>query len=128
MNTATQAALGCNMAWEWPDPAAIEQKNYLLISRSAIESSERPTAVVGQSPSGKSRLKTPSGLPLAIRQPFRKKGPTRGRGEGTPEGTRKNGLAGARRKSLESGEDEAFSNRVRWPREILSRRPSGKVG
>jgi len=48
MNAATQAALGCNMAWKRSDPAVVEQKKCLLISRSAIESSERPAMVASQ--------------------------------------------------------------------------------
>jgi len=38
------------------DTPSVEQRDWLLISRSAIDFSERPMAVVGQTPSGKSRL------------------------------------------------------------------------
>ena len=57
MNAPTQGVLGDTMAHQRSNRAAIEQKERLPISRSAIESSERPTAVVGQSLSGKSRNK-----------------------------------------------------------------------
>ena len=57
INASTQAALRSNMAWKRSYPAAIEQNKCLLISRTAIESSERPMAVVGQRPSGKSQHK-----------------------------------------------------------------------
>ena len=56
MNASTQAALGCNMAWKRSYPAVIEQKECLPIPRSTIDSSQRPTAVVGWKPSGKSRM------------------------------------------------------------------------
>ncbi len=56
MNASAQATLGDIMPWKRSDRAAIEQKKCLPIFRSVIEPSERPTAVVGQSPSGKSRL------------------------------------------------------------------------
>jgi hypothetical protein len=56
MNASTQAALGCNMAWKRSYPAVIKQKECLPISRSTIDSSQRPTAVVGWKPSGKSRI------------------------------------------------------------------------
>ena len=36
------------MTWEWRDTLSIEQNECLLSSRSAIDSSGRPTAVVGQ--------------------------------------------------------------------------------
>ena len=59
MNGPTQGVLGDIMVCERPDTPSAEQKEGLLISRSAIDSSERPTAVVGQGLSGKSRLKLP---------------------------------------------------------------------
>jgi len=45
------------MARKRPDLLAVEQKKHLLTSRSVIESSKRPTAVVGRRPSGESRLR-----------------------------------------------------------------------
>jgi len=51
-----QAALGEIMTWRRWDYLVVEQKTCLLTSRSVVESSERPTAVVGQGLSGKSRL------------------------------------------------------------------------
>ena len=50
------AASGNIMARKRPDLLAVEQKRHLLISRSVIESSERPTAVLGWRPSGKSQI------------------------------------------------------------------------
>ncbi len=58
MNAPTQGILGDIIAWKRPDTPSTEHKECLLISRSAIESSERPTAVVGRRPSGKSRSQT----------------------------------------------------------------------
>lgn len=55
-NGLTQGVLGDIMAWKQPDPAAIERNKCLQKPKIAIESSERPTAVVGWRPSGKSRL------------------------------------------------------------------------
>ena len=57
MNAPTQGVLGGIMAWQRPDTPSAEQKECLLISRSAIDLPERPTAVVGRTPSGKSRVK-----------------------------------------------------------------------
>ena len=57
MNASTQSALGGMMGRERPAPPAAEHKKYLLISRSAIELSERSRPVVGRRPSGKSRVK-----------------------------------------------------------------------
>ncbi len=51
---STQAVSGTIMAGQRPDTARTEQRR-LPIPRSAIESSERPMAVVGRGPSGKSR-------------------------------------------------------------------------
>ena len=51
----TQGVLGGIMAWQRQDTPSAEQRKCLLISRLAIDSSERPTAVVGRGPSGKSR-------------------------------------------------------------------------
>jgi len=59
MNAPKQGVLGCIMAWQRPDTPSAERRECLLISRSAIDSSERPTAVVGRRPSGKSRLSLP---------------------------------------------------------------------
>jgi len=55
MNASAGADSGRIMAWQWPDTSSIKQNECLPISRSAIESSERPTAIVGQSLSGESR-------------------------------------------------------------------------
>jgi len=52
----TQAASGDIMARRRLDYRAVEQMKSLLITRSAVESSGRPTAVVGQRLSGKSRF------------------------------------------------------------------------
>ena len=57
INAPTQGVLGGIMAWQRPDTPSAEQKKCLLISRSAIDTSERATAVVGRRPSGKSRAK-----------------------------------------------------------------------
>ncbi len=57
MNASTGAASGNMMARRRADIPSAEQKECLLISRSVIESSERPTAVVGWKLSGKSRVK-----------------------------------------------------------------------
>ena len=61
-----QGVLGRIMARKRPDLPAVEQKKRLLVSRSVVESSERPTAVpprrifdVGRRPSGKPRFTTP---------------------------------------------------------------------
>ena len=43
MNAPTQGVLGDIMAWQRADIPSAEQKECLLISRSAIDSSERPT-------------------------------------------------------------------------------------
>ena len=55
----TQGVLGSVMAWQRPGTPSTEQKECLRISPSAIGSSERPMAVVGRRPSGKSRLSSP---------------------------------------------------------------------
>ena len=55
-----QGVLSRIMARKRPDLPAVEQKKRLLVSRSMVESSERPMAVVGRRPSGKSRLKDPN--------------------------------------------------------------------
>ena len=57
MNAPTQGVLGSIMAWQRPGTPSTEQKECLPIPPSAIESSERPMAVVGRRPSGKSRVK-----------------------------------------------------------------------
>ena len=46
-----------NVVWQWPDAPSAEHEECLLSSRSVIESSERPTADVGENLSRKSRLK-----------------------------------------------------------------------
>ncbi len=56
-NAPTQGVLGGIMDWQRPHTPSPEQEECLLISRSAIDLSERPTAVVGRTPSGKSHLK-----------------------------------------------------------------------
>ena len=56
VNTFAQGVSGEVMAQERSDTPSIERRRCLPISPSAIESSERPTAVVGHSPSGKSRI------------------------------------------------------------------------
>jgi len=57
MNAPTQGVLGGIIAWQRPDAPSAEHKECLLISRSAIDLSERPTAVVGRRRSGKSQLR-----------------------------------------------------------------------
>ena len=52
MNAPAQGVLGGIMAWQRVDARFAKQKECLLISRSAIYSSERPMAVVGRRPSG----------------------------------------------------------------------------
>ena len=56
MNAPTQGVLGGIMAWQLSDTPSAGQRKCLLISRSAIDLPERPTAVVGRTPSGKSQL------------------------------------------------------------------------
>jgi len=48
MNAPTQGVLGGIMAWQRPGTPSTEQKECLPTSRSAIDSSERPTAADGQ--------------------------------------------------------------------------------
>ena len=52
MNAPTQGILGGTMPRKRSDPVALRQEKWLPISESAVESSERPTAVVSQGPSG----------------------------------------------------------------------------
>lgn len=47
-NGSTAVDSGRIMAWKRPDSPAVEQRSHLPISRSAVESSESPTAVVGR--------------------------------------------------------------------------------
>ena len=54
-NASTRATLAQIMARKRPNNLAVEQKEHLLISRSVVELSKRPTMVVGPRPSGKSR-------------------------------------------------------------------------
>ena len=56
MNASAGAALGKIMARKRPDCLADEHRECLLISRSTIESSRMPMAVVGRKLSGKSRM------------------------------------------------------------------------
>ena len=56
VNAFAQGVLGGIMAWQLSDTLSAGQRKCLLISRSAIGLSERSTAVVGHSPSGKSRI------------------------------------------------------------------------
>jgi len=49
------AALGGIMALKRSHPLAVERKEYLLMSRFAIESPEGPTAIIGRRRCGKSR-------------------------------------------------------------------------
>lgn len=56
VNTFAQGVSGEVMAQERSDTPSIERRKCWPISPSAIESSERPTAVVGHSPSWKSQL------------------------------------------------------------------------
>jgi len=56
MSAPTQGVLGDIMAWQRSDTPSAEQKECLVVSRSAIDLPERLTAVVGWKPSGKSRL------------------------------------------------------------------------
>jgi hypothetical protein len=55
MNASTQAAWGDIMARRRPEDLVVEQKECLLIMRSAVESPKRPTVVVGWKLSRKSR-------------------------------------------------------------------------
>ena len=57
MNASAQGVLGEIMSPKRSNTPCAEQKTRLPISRSVINSSERPMAVVGQRPSGKSRIK-----------------------------------------------------------------------
>jgi hypothetical protein len=52
------AASDTIMARQRPDTPSAEQRIYLSILRSVIQSSERPTVVVGRRSSGKSRIFT----------------------------------------------------------------------
>jgi len=56
MNACAKAGFDDIMGRRRPDPAAIERNKCLLKPKIVIESSERPTAVLGRRPSGKSRL------------------------------------------------------------------------
>ena len=56
-DASTQAGRGDSLAWKRPNDLAVEQKTRLPTSQSAIESSERPTAVAGRGLSEKSRFK-----------------------------------------------------------------------
>ena len=55
VNAPTQGISGDIMARKRPATPSTDQRECLLVPRSAIESPERPTAVVGHGPSGKFR-------------------------------------------------------------------------
>ena len=57
MNASARVGLANIMARKRPEAPSIQQKRRLRMLESAIESSERPMAVVGWKPSGKSRLR-----------------------------------------------------------------------
>ena len=58
MKAPPEGVLGGIRACERLDTPSTEQEKCLLISRSAVESRERPTVLVGQRSSGKSRVRT----------------------------------------------------------------------
>jgi len=72
MDTPTQGVSVRIMAWQPPDTPSIEHMRCLPTSGSALESSEGPTVVVGQRPSGKSRNRPFSpNLKTRFRKPVR---------------------------------------------------------
>jgi hypothetical protein len=58
VNASASVGLGDIMAEDWPNTPVLRQKKRLRVLRSPLESSERPTAIVGQSSSEKSRFKS----------------------------------------------------------------------